>query len=110
MDIEKIKQILNKYILLIKFSRRHSNSKIYSHWEIILVVFFIFNALLLVFSSYLFLQINEGGIFLVEQNQNVRINTIDRGALRELLASFDVKDALFEDRTVYAPKISNPSR
>ncbi len=110
MDIKKIKKILNKYILQLRFSGRYSYSKMYNHWGVVLIVFFIFNIILLIFSLYLFLQINEGGIFLVEQKQEIQIKTIDRGALKELLASFNSKDVLFKNRTVSAPRISNPSR
>lgn len=110
MDTEKIKQILKKMLSVFKLDGRHSHSKIYHHWEIILITFLVSSLLLIVFSLYLFLQINEGGIFLVEQKQNVQIDTIYRGSLQELLASFEIREAIFEDRAVSASKLLDPSR
>lgn len=110
MDLEKIKQILKKYLSFFKFGKKHTHAKIYHHWEIILISFLILNIFVLGFSVYIFLKINEGGIFLVEQSQEVRVDTIDRGALKELIESFNIKEALFEDRTTSAPKLPNPSR
>lgn len=110
MDIEKIKQILKKYLSLLGFLGKHTHSKMYHHWEIILAAFLLSNLLVLGFSLYLFLQINEGGIFLVERSQEVRIDTIDRGMLQELLGSFEIRDVLFENRTISSPRMSDPSR
>lgn len=110
MDIEKIKQILKRYIHLLEFGKKNSHSRIYYHWEIILIIFIVLNLLLLSFSLYIFLQINEGGIFLVRQNKEVRIGTIDRGALQELLTSFEIRDTLFKDRTTSYSNLQNPSR
>ncbi|MFC1732247.1 hypothetical protein ACFL6I_18220 [candidate division KSB1 bacterium] len=109
MDVEKIKQILKKYLSFLGFLGRHSHSRMYHHWEIILAIFLFSNLLVLGFSLYLFLQINEGGIFLVEQSQKVRIDTIDRVVLQELLESFEIKNALFDGRSVSAPKVPDPS-
>ena len=110
MDVEKIKQTVKKYLSLLGFLGKHTHSKMYHHWEIILATFLFSNLLVLGFSLYLFLQINEGGIFLVEQSQEVRIDTIDRGALQELLESFEIKNSMFEDRTISSPRMSDPSQ
>ena len=110
MDIKKIRQIFKKYIYLLEFGKKNSRSRIYYHWEIILVIFIILNFLLLSFSLYIFLQINEGGIFLVRQNKEVRIGTINRGTLQELLTSFEIRDTLFNERKTSYPKLQNPSR
>jgi hypothetical protein len=110
MYIEKIKLILKKYFSFFRFGETHTHSKIFHHWEIILSVFLILNILLLGFSVYIFLQINEGGIFLVEQNQEIQINTIDRSVLQELLMSFEIREASFRDRTLSIPRLLDPSR
>ena len=109
MDIEKIKQILKKYISLITFWEKHTHSKTYHNWEIILASFLALNLLSLGFSFYLFLEVNEGGIFLVEQDQEIRIDTVDREVLHELIESFEIKDVLFQDRISSPPKLSDPS-
>lgn len=110
MNIEKIKQTFERYITLLKFGKEHSHSKIFHHWEMILIVFLVFCISLLGFSIFLFLQINEGGIFLVEQSQEIRVDTIDRKVLQELITSLEIRDALFEERTISAPKLPDPSR
>lgn len=109
MYTEKVTQTFKRYLSFVTFGKKHSHSKIYHHWENVLIVFFALNSLLLGFSLYLFFQINEEGIFLVKQNQEVQVNTIDRKALQELLASFEIKEILFEDRTISAPKLPDPS-
>ncbi len=103
------KQKVKSRLFSIAFGDKHLRSKIYYHWNIILAVFIGLNLLLLVFSWYLFLQINEGGIFLVEKENTVQIDTIDRNMLNELIKSFDEKKVIFEGRTVSAPRLSDPS-
>lgn len=109
MDLGEIKLLTKKYLTSLGVWRKHMHSKIYRHWEIMLLTFIVINIFQLGFSLYIFLQINEGGIFLVEQNQEVRIDTIDRTVLQELLSSFEIKDVLFEERSIHPPRLSDPS-
>lgn len=109
MDIRKIKKIFKKYLAFFLLWEKHTHSKIYRHWEVIILTFLIINFLQLGFSLYLFLKINEGRIFLVEQSQDTRVDTIDRTVLQELLSSFEVKEALFQERSINAPRLSDPS-
>ncbi|MEX1120219.1 MAG: hypothetical protein WD509_02930 [Candidatus Paceibacterota bacterium] len=110
MTADKTKKLFKKYLSVFGVGKTHDHSKIYHHWEVVLITFTVFNAVLLGFSIYLFLQINGGGIFLVEQNQEVRASTLDRGALQELLSSLETRDTLFNDRKVNTPNILDPSR
>ncbi len=109
MNIEDLQKKIRHYLTLFKANRTPSRPRVYRHWEMVLVSFSILNILLIGFSVYLFLQVSEGDIFLVEQSQEVRIDTIDRTLLEELLVSFEIKEALFEDRQITPPRIPNPS-
>jgi hypothetical protein len=109
MYIENTKQMLGKIFTFFKIGDGNFYSKIYLHWQIILMVFLIAGLLLIGFSLYLFFQINEEGIFLVEQTQEVRVDSIDRKTLQELIVSFEVKDILFEERKITPPTILDPS-
>lgn len=84
--------------------------RVYAHWEIILVSFAVLNLLTLGFSLYLFIQINRGDIFVLKQDQAISVETIERNKVKEIIASFELKQVLFDDRTVSPIQIADPSR
>lgn len=110
MDIGTFQKWIKKYAASTSFANLNSRPKVYRHWEIILVGFIMLNVVILGLCVYLFLQVNEGNIFLVEQSQQVRVESIDRGRLEELLTSFEVRDSLFGLRKNTPIRIDDPSR
>ncbi|MFQ5661915.1 MAG: hypothetical protein ACE5F2_01540 [Candidatus Paceibacteria bacterium] len=78
-------------------------------WKIIIYVFIALNIGVVAFSVYLFLEINKGDIFKVEQDISVTVDTIDRKLLSETLASFEkMKDELKKLKSK-RPSVIDPS-
>lgn len=78
-------------------------------WKILFVVFIVLNGIIIVFSAFLFLEINKGEIFLVEPATPSGIDTVDRNALREILFSFEEKAEQFEALKTSRPTLADPS-
>ena len=78
-------------------------------WKIILLVFILLNAAIVIFSTYLFLQINKGEIFLVEPTQSSIIDTVDRDLLSETIFLFEEKSRQFEKLKKNKPTLVDPS-
>lgn len=106
MDQNDIQALVRTYLRKLRGSR----PEVYFHWEIIFTGFLVFSLAMIIFNLYLFLEINKGEIFLVEQNGSVQVETIDRAVLKEVLASFDVQEAVFKERGEAPPSIPDPSR
>jgi len=109
MNLKQIQHALKNFFSRTISGGKDRHSRTRRQWEIMLGIFFVSNLVVLGFSLYLFLKINEGGIFLVEQSKETRVSTIDRGVLQELLQSFEIKEALFKDRMHSAPELPDPS-
>ncbi|HJO89899.1 MAG: hypothetical protein QGH85_02175 [Candidatus Pacebacteria bacterium] len=78
-------------------------------WGIIIAVFVVLNIGIIAFSGYLFLEINEGDIFKVEQDITVIVDTIDRKLLSETLDSFDAMENEIKELKEKRPSVIDPS-
>lgn len=109
MDRDTIKTLVSQY-LPPAAGKSLKERSVHFHWKLMFSSFLALNTLIIFSSLYLFLGINKGDIFLVEQNQEIRVETIDRNILQEIVASFEIKKALFESRKLSPPDIPDPSR
>ncbi|MCW9054826.1 MAG: hypothetical protein OQJ98_02490 [Candidatus Pacebacteria bacterium] len=110
MNIETIQKEIKRYASFMTLASISSRPRVYLHWEIILMVFVVFNIFMLFFSGYLFLQVNSGTIFLVEQSGQVRVESVDRSEMQEVLTSLEGRSALFEQRKSAGVRIADPSQ
>lgn len=78
-------------------------------WGIIIYVFVALNIVFIIFSGYLFLEINRGDIFKVEGDISIRVNTIDRALLRDTLDSFEKMENELRELKKKRPSIIDPS-
>lgn len=111
MDSYNIKKLMSQYLPHREAGRMSGHANVYFHWKLMFGGVLILNTLILFLSLYLFLGINRGDIFLVEQNQEIRIETIDRNMLKDIVAAFETKKTLFESSKLSPPDLpSDPSR
>jgi hypothetical protein len=78
-------------------------------WRIIISLFVVLNFGVMVFSGYLFLEINSRDIFKIENNTTFTIDTIDRTFLRETLESFEKMKVELEKLKNKRPNVIDPS-
>ena len=78
------------------------------HWLLLLLIFVVLSTAMLLFSLYLFLQINEGDIFLVDPQEQVSLDTIDRAKLERVIDMFKERSVLFEARKTTVPSTPDP--
>lgn len=79
-------------------------------WRVILVSGVMVLSLFVVFSFYLFIQINEGDIFISETSDDVVINSINRTLLNETLNVLREKNDLFNEIKRSKPIVIDPMR
>ncbi|MBI2618302.1 hypothetical protein HYW58_02520 [Candidatus Kaiserbacteria bacterium] len=110
MDRNAIKEFVSHSLPFFSTGKGSGRLNAHFHWKLLFGGFLTLNILILLLSLYLFLQINEGDIFLVEQNQEIRIETIDRNMLNETIAFFESKNTRFESNKLLPLEIPDPSR
>ena len=78
-------------------------------WIIILGTFATLNIIIIILSTFLFLQINKGEIFLVEAVSSSKVDSIDKVLLEETLSFFKEKERVFESLKRNKPVLVDPS-
>lgn len=110
VNSKKIKDFFDENIKrrrINKIGNRFNMSKI---WNIILTLFVIVNIVIIAISSYLFFQIKEGEIFLVERDTSISIETINRTLMSDTIELFNMKAREFKSlKAVSKSKVIDPS-
>jgi len=78
-------------------------------WKIILGAFTALNIVIIILSTFLFLQINKGEIFLVDSTSPSTVDSIDKVLLKETLSFFEEKERVFESLKRNKPTLVDPS-
>lgn len=78
-------------------------------WKIMFLIFIFINMCMIGFSWYLFLQINDNGIFNIKQDNTVSVETIDRELLNDINTSFKSKKDGFEKLKTDTLSVIDPS-
>lgn len=113
MEDFNIKKILKKLTKLVGGRGVHVGRSI-THpsrdWKIILVAFTILNIIMAVFSTFLFLQINKGEIFVVDVPIPSSTNSLNREELQNILSFFEEKKRAFVSLKINKPTLVDPSQ
>lgn len=67
----------------------------YTDWKIVFIFSFFLMIASMVFGVYLFNQINRGQLFDVEKKRPGAVTTVDRNALKNIIQTFNDKEAAF---------------
>lgn len=78
-------------------------------WKIMIMIFIIINLSIVVLSWFLFLRINSGEIFIITQDSQVSIDTINRNLLHDTISSFEEMSDEFEELKIKKLNILDPS-
>lgn len=78
-------------------------------WKILLAVFATLICLVIIFSFYLFAQINKGELFTVKYGKSTTAETIDKSLLNEIISFFEERQQNFDKLKNNRPKIIDPS-
>jgi hypothetical protein len=78
-------------------------------WKRIFLLFVVVNIIVIAVSVYLFFQINSGGIFRVEQDTVISVDSINRALLRDTIDSFEQKKLEFERLKTKESSVVDPS-
>lgn len=109
LDNKKIKTFFKSRIKNRHTNKLHYHLDVSKIWRKILLIFIVANAIIIGFNVYLFLQINSGEIFIVENNETISVKTIDRALLRNTIDLFEIKEIEFDNLKNNKPKIIDPS-
>jgi hypothetical protein len=77
-------------------------------WKRLLIIFGVINLLIIIWSGYLFWQINQGNIFEVAPTSNVGADTATRNQLKKILTIYDGRESQFEALRVTKPVTVDP--
>ena len=78
-------------------------------WNKLLLFFFIASLAVIAVDGYLFYKINRGEIFILEKDDFVKNDTIDRAKLERLNAHYNGQATALYERTVNEPDVIDPS-
>lgn len=113
MDTKELKKIFRGFTGRFKRRRmRRAHIAIDAHrdWKFVLAAVVFAEAIIVLGSAYLFLEIRKGEIFLAEPPSVVRVNPIDRTLLSEILfhySELERRHAALKDNP---PILADPSR
>lgn len=104
----KITGFINKKMRKGRMNRIRRSFSIKEIWDIILLMFAIVNIIVIGLSVFLFFEINNGELFITEEDRNISVETIDRKLLKDTIELFEMKAIEFENLKYNAPNIIDP--
>lgn len=107
-NTKDIKKIFNKIIKKKQINIIHKELNVLKIWRVIFITFIMVIIFIIGISVYIFFRINNGEIFLAENDENVQIETINRVLLEETIEAFEMKKLEFERLKNNKPNIKNP--
>lgn len=81
----------------------------YEDWRVIVLVSGLVTLILLSYSVRMFMQISQGDFFVGGNKKEVRVDTIDRTALKETLDAYTLKKVNFEDLKIHPIHFDDPA-
>ena len=95
MFLEKFKNSLGNSFF--HGHKEHDRDRVERDWASIIIFFVIVVASLVAFSAYLFLQVNQGAIFVTTNEEEITTNVFDEVMLKDTLDTFGEKKRLYEE-------------
>ena len=77
-------------------------------WLIMFSLFLVSFVGVVLFSFFLFLEINKGDLYVLPAAAGQRVETVDRTLLAETLNSFELKARRFSELAEHPPSITSP--
>jgi hypothetical protein len=81
----------------------------YTDWQKLVIIFVIINILVLIWSGYLFWQINQGNIFEVAPAPGAGADKSTLVNLNNTITTYDAREKHFEDLRVAPPSAADPA-
>ena len=82
----------------------------YRDWVIMISIFVLVNLISAAVGLYLFVKINSGEIFFVEQRETQPSRTIDKNELKQVIETYEAKREALQDLFLKRPSVIDPSR
>jgi len=89
--------------------RKYLGSDPYQDWRTLVIVSCIVVLVFLFFSVSIFRQVNKGEFFMSLKKEEVRVDSIDRTALKNTLDAFANKKLLFQNLRFHPLHFDDPS-
>lgn len=81
----------------------------YDDWKKLMIIFLSINVLILLWSGYLFFQINQGNIFAVPPTASSAVENSTKNNLSSILNIYDGREKHFEDLRSAKPASTDPA-
>ena len=109
MNIQSAKTRFQQGLKKILESVKKIGADPYGDWRILLCAALIGCALFLVYSIRIFSLVNKGEFFVGIPQEEARVDSIDRAALKDTLESFAAKKLKFEELRTHPLRFDEPS-
>jgi len=107
---EQLKSFKAKISSVINRDKQGLTIPAYRDWAIMVIAFFLFSFLAAGVGFYLFLRVNSGEIFVVENRDISLRQTIDQAILDEVIEVYGAKEETLEELLSKRPHVIDPSR
>lgn len=85
----------------------HDRTRIERDWILVFGFFLFLNLIIVLFSTYLFLQINKGSIFVVQRDETAKVIVLNLKQLDKTLNFFEEKETKFLELKKNLPPAPN---
>ncbi|HZS43187.1 MAG TPA: hypothetical protein VFA52_03150 [Candidatus Paceibacterota bacterium] len=81
----------------------------YGDWQKTIIIFVVLSILILIWSGYLFWQINRGNIFEASPAQTAGADQSTISKLKQTISTYDAREKHFEDLRQASPSAADPA-